>query len=391
MCALMAGALRTALTKMVDQFVLSEDATPLVLIVDRREDAITPMLCQWTYQAMLHELLGLQRNRVKQRLSGGPEEVNGPAQQSALEGILLNDANDSFFAQNKFSNYGEIAHEISMMLEAYRIKHKHYGKVETIEDMKKFIHEFPEFKKMSKSITQHVLLISELSTRVMDNKLMDVSEVDQELASGQSLNHDDILEKVMLLLKDPNVRDIDALRLVALYSLRYEGKSFNVTDKLVSYLKNIRKINDCWIRFLLCVRIYGGLRFRQTDIFNKAFSIRKIYKSALTRGQERNIYCQHVPLIVDLVDRIISGHLDDSLYPTLHKGPNEEKCTRIVVFSVGGLTFEEVCAVNTKFGSNRNMQVILGSTRVHNFAQFIEEVLSACDNFAADQRHSAYL
>lgn len=31
----------------------------MVLILDRREDPITPLLNQWTYQAMLHELIGL--------------------------------------------------------------------------------------------------------------------------------------------------------------------------------------------------------------------------------------------------------------------------------------------------------------------------------------------
>jgi vacuolar protein sorting-associated protein 45 len=31
---------------------------PILLILDRRDDPITPLLTQWTYQAMVHELLG---------------------------------------------------------------------------------------------------------------------------------------------------------------------------------------------------------------------------------------------------------------------------------------------------------------------------------------------
>jgi hypothetical protein len=34
-----------------------------VLIVDRRDDPVTPLLAQWTYQAMVHELLGISNNR----------------------------------------------------------------------------------------------------------------------------------------------------------------------------------------------------------------------------------------------------------------------------------------------------------------------------------------
>ena len=40
------------------------DESPLVLILDRKDDPVTPMLLQWTYQAMVHELLGISNNLV---------------------------------------------------------------------------------------------------------------------------------------------------------------------------------------------------------------------------------------------------------------------------------------------------------------------------------------
>ncbi len=41
-----------------------QEASPLVLILDRKDDPVTPLLLQWTYQAMVHELIGLDTNRV---------------------------------------------------------------------------------------------------------------------------------------------------------------------------------------------------------------------------------------------------------------------------------------------------------------------------------------
>ena len=42
-----------------------EQPNPItVLIFDRREDPITPLLNQWTYQSMIHELIGIKNNRV---------------------------------------------------------------------------------------------------------------------------------------------------------------------------------------------------------------------------------------------------------------------------------------------------------------------------------------
>ena len=35
-----------------------------MLILDRKDDPVTPLLLQWTYQAMVHELIGLDTNRL---------------------------------------------------------------------------------------------------------------------------------------------------------------------------------------------------------------------------------------------------------------------------------------------------------------------------------------
>ena len=41
--------------------------SPLLLIYDRRDDPVSPLLTQWTYQAMIHELLGIEHNCVRYR------------------------------------------------------------------------------------------------------------------------------------------------------------------------------------------------------------------------------------------------------------------------------------------------------------------------------------
>lgn len=40
------------------------ETPPILLILDRRSDPVTPLLNQWTYQAMVHELLGISNGRV---------------------------------------------------------------------------------------------------------------------------------------------------------------------------------------------------------------------------------------------------------------------------------------------------------------------------------------
>ena len=40
------------------------EIAPIIMILDRKEDPVTPLLLQWTYQAMVHELIGIHTNRV---------------------------------------------------------------------------------------------------------------------------------------------------------------------------------------------------------------------------------------------------------------------------------------------------------------------------------------
>lgn len=44
----------------------------MVLLLDRRDDPVTPLLTQWTYQAMVHELVGIADKTIKL-----PSEVGG--------------------------------------------------------------------------------------------------------------------------------------------------------------------------------------------------------------------------------------------------------------------------------------------------------------------------
>ncbi|TKC34102.1 hypothetical protein EI555_009784, partial [Monodon monoceros] len=61
----LAECVRQVITKEYELFEFRRtEVPPLLLILDRCDDAITPLLNQWTYQAMVHELLGINNNRI---------------------------------------------------------------------------------------------------------------------------------------------------------------------------------------------------------------------------------------------------------------------------------------------------------------------------------------
>ena len=65
----------------------------------------------------------------------------------------------------------------------YQQKTNTNKKLESIEDMKRFMQEMPEFRRLGGNVSKHVSLMAHLSRLVDDEVLLEVSEVEQELAA----------------------------------------------------------------------------------------------------------------------------------------------------------------------------------------------------------------
>jgi vacuolar protein sorting-associated protein 45 len=58
--------------------------------------------------------------------------------------------------------------------------------METLADMKRFVEEYPEFKKLGGNVAKHVSLVGELSRIIERDELLSVSELEQSLAANES-------------------------------------------------------------------------------------------------------------------------------------------------------------------------------------------------------------
>lgn len=154
------------------------DTPPILLILDRRDDPITPLLTQWTYQAMVHEVLGIHNGRVD--LSDVPDVP------SELKEVVLSQDQDPFFKKNMYLNFGDLGGNIKEYVEQYQSKTQSNASIDSIADMKRFVEDYPEFRKLSGNVSKHVTLVGELSRRVGEDNLLDVSELEQSLACSDN-------------------------------------------------------------------------------------------------------------------------------------------------------------------------------------------------------------
>uniref|UniRef100_A0A6Q2X616 Vacuolar protein sorting-associated protein 45 n=1 Tax=Esox lucius TaxID=8010 RepID=A0A6Q2X616_ESOLU len=319
------------------------EVPPLLLILDRSDDAITPLLNQWTYQAMVHELLGLNNNRI--------DLSRVPGISKDLKEVVLSAENDEFYANNLYLNFGEIGTNIKNLMEDFQKKKpKEQQKLESISDMKAFVDNYPQFKKMSGTVSKHVTVVGELSRLVSERHLMEVSEVEQELACQN--DHSSASQSVRRLLQNPRLSELDAVRLVMLYALRYEKHSSSILPALMDEL-NKKGVSERHRR----VSTPPGHQLSQGELFHGGRNI--------SLGVE-NVYTQHAPLLQETLDQLIKGRLKDSQFPYLGPSSLRDRPQDITVFIIGGATYEEALAV---YNLNRTMpgvRIVLGGTTIHN-------------------------
>ncbi|KAK6277195.1 hypothetical protein POUND7_017518 [Theobroma cacao] len=330
------------------------EMSPLLLIVDRRDDPVTPLLNQWTYQAMVHELIGIQDNKVDLRsISNLPKDQ---------QEVVLSSEQDAFFQANMYENFGDIGMNIKRMVDDFQQVAKSNQNIQTIEDMAKFVDNYPEYRKMHGNVSKHVTLVTEMSKIVEERKLMLVSETEQELAcnGGQVA----AFEAVTNLLNNESISDVDRLRLVMLYALRYEKESpvqlMQLFNKLAS---RSAKYKPGLVQFLLK---QAGVDKRTSDLYGNRDLLNIARNMARGLKGVENVYTQHQPLLFQTMESITKGRLRDVDYPCVGNHFQQGRPQEVVVFIVGGTTYEESRSVALQNASNSGIRFILGGSAVLN-------------------------
>lgn len=362
------------------------DTPPILLVLDRREDPVTPLLTQWTYQAMVHQFFGIHNGRVDLHAKGGPSTAK---QAGEVRELVLSQDQDPFFKKNMFFNFGDLGVNVKEYVEQFQAKHKNSENLESISDMKRFVEEYPEFRKLSGNVSKHVQLISELSRRVDDEILLEVSECEQSLACND--NHAADLRTVQSLIQNPKVTADHKVGLVALYALRYEktnqASQTNVA-MLVDLLTAAGNVPSRKADLVAKLLMYQHSLHNQSaggpagagaggiaDMFESSGIFAGGAKALRGLKGVDNVYTMHTPVLEATLQNLIKGRLREQQYPFVEGGgTTRDKPQDIIVFMIGGATYEEAKTVAALNESTPGVRIVLGGTAVHNADSFWDEV-----------------
>jgi vacuolar protein sorting-associated protein 45 len=138
------------------------------------------------------------------------------------------------------------------------------------------------------------------------------------------------------------------------------------------------------------VLAYAGKKSRTGELFSSVWGkeglsldrIRK-YAAEAIKGVE-NIYTQHKPFLYEIISDILAAKLRQDYYPFMVGQPSRDPPKHLIVFIIGGTTYEEAMVVNefnvsidkkgSPYSNPTRTKIVLGGNHVHNSASFIKEL-----------------
>lgn len=350
-----------------DVFDFRRQDGPLLLILDRRDDPITPLLTQWTYQAMVHELLGIHNNRVVLK--------NAPGIRKDLEEVVISSTQDPFFSKNRYANFGDLGVAIKTLLDEYQRNAKLNENISSIEDMQAFMERYPAFRSHALNVSKHVAIVGELARLIDKYHLLDISALEQDIACSDA--HSQHKLELFNKISSPSIENSDKLRLALLYLLKYEQY-----QELQEIKNSLSSVGVERIHLLDMILQYAGESRRGPGLFSQGDILKKFSKTlvASVHGVE-NVYTQHTPLLHTILENIAKSKIKESSFPLVSGSNNSpassgssNRFTEVIIYMVGGVTYEEALSVSNFNNSNATMRVILGGSCIHNSDSFLGEV-----------------
>lgn len=249
---------------------------PLLLIMDRNSDLITPIQHNSTYQALIDDVLKHSANRVEFALE---QEGKRPV----VKKYDLDPDVDSFYANHKFNPFPEAIESNGDELQKVtsreaEIRSKTSGseapQLDTqASELSKTISSLPALLEHKKNLEIHTSILQAVMTQVAERDIPVFYELETALATGTYKN--DLMgakKLVAEILQDSSKGAIwDKIRLLSIYCLAVDASLSDITDlgnqmkqsiiekeaftdkniklfetgmKAITYLKKLRSINS---------------------------------------------------------------------------------------------------------------------------------------------------
>lgn len=340
----------------------------LILILDRSSDPITSLITPFFYLSAVHELLGIHDNLVKVPGNDRP--------------FVLDERHDSFLQTSGSLFLAQAGPEIANLMDnASRLSKTARQDVTDPSQIPEVVKAVSQFQEKIASATAHVAIMEAISKIVHERDLLNAGELEQAIVTvddySNQLNqiidyYNNSLNRVREETHNPNAvlnnsMLEEILKLCMLYGLKYQDRAPEQIRRLTSCIAEAGNAIN------VAINAIGNGKRGTENVFAPTSTLTKILQfTNLSKLGEANtnVLAMYKPLLLSILERLKKGTLGPE-YPYLNsKKPETLKPKRILVFYVGGVTYEEFRIA--KEISRPDFDIVVGGNIIHNTTSYVK-------------------
>ncbi|KAM3424459.1 hypothetical protein BST61_g6463 [Cercospora zeina] len=344
----------------------------VLYIVDRSMDLYAPILHEFTYQAMAHDLLPIKEgDKITYRML-----VNEGQHDQEDKDVEISEK-DKIWAENRHRHMVHVIGKLESDFKTFLKNNANFTNKEaegvhlnTIKDMMAGL---PEFTQMKEAYSLHLGMANESMTRFQKQNLPDVASVEQILATGLDEEYKKpkgVAAQVVATLDQEGVIPPDRLRLLMLFMLWKDGLVPADLQKLLAHAQLPPQDGEAIHNLeILGARTTRNLKDSR-PIPQPLFPI----KPPPMTVQEEYALSRYEPVLQNLLEAHASNNLDATVFPytkppldmnegmqqqqaaaslrsakptwakTRTANAGQENRQRVIVFMAGGATYSEARA-----------------------------------------------
>ena len=388
-----------------------------LLLLDRRDDCLSPLMHEFTYEAMVNDLLHM--NIEDERITYS--SIDPESGEAKPMDALLND-NDEVWVELRGKHIADVIQTLSTKIRdivnsntgsALSNSAKGSGKALSINQMAKALKALPEYKEIMSKLSQHMQIAHQCMDAFNKKRLLDLSDLEQTLATGKtdegrSPRIKELLGQVVEeFRKQPE--SFMRLRLLAIVIVSQRGlESQSYLDKLLAEAK----LNAKELRALQNLEKMGCPLVQAPSKMGK-LGAKKVtaYGAVAAENDSEYASSRYVCLMKAVIESATQGTLSVDEYPSVMPLPDAEAMLapsslsraksvrktsatskwaststgsdkggkkkgfggRQIIFMTGGMCYSELRSAREVMASS-GMEVVVGSNRFINPTEFMVDL-----------------
>lgn len=207
-----------------------------LMITDRSMDLVAPVVHEFTYQAMVHDILSLNvADKVYYKAAPDPNDPKGATREVEIS------EKDSLWVRNRHLHMKDLLERLAADFQVFKAKNPQFAEKDnpgSLNNIKDMLAGLPQYQEGKDAFSLHLNMASDAMNIFQHRKLGELASIEQSLATGLDEDYrkpKNVADQVIRLLDEDSVTFPDRLRLIIQYLLYREGLVASDSQKLLSH------------------------------------------------------------------------------------------------------------------------------------------------------------